>query len=43
MEKNAGFDAYYVPIPETEAPVFENPEKALARVADCKNNKDGFP
>jgi protein-tyrosine phosphatase len=34
-EKNAGFDVYYVPIPDEEAPALEDLEKALAWVADC--------
>ena len=34
-EKNAGFDVYYVPIPDEEAPALEDLEKALAWVAEC--------
>lgn len=38
IEKNAGFDVYYVPIPDEEAPGVEDLEKALAWVADCIND-----
>ena len=38
IEKNAGFDVYYVPIPDEEAPALEDLEKALAWVADCINS-----
>ena len=34
-EKKAGFDVYYVPIADEEAPTLEELEKALAWVADC--------
>ena len=36
-EKNAGFDVYYVPIPDEEAPALEDLEKALVWVADSIN------
>jgi protein-tyrosine phosphatase len=37
-EKNAGFDVYYIPIPDEEAPALEDLEKALAWTADCINS-----
>ena len=37
-EKNAGFDVYYIPIPDEEAPALEDLEKALAWVTDCINS-----
>ena len=36
-EKNAGFDVYYVPVPDEEAPALEDLEKALAWVTDYIN------
>ena len=39
IEKNAGFDVYYVPIPDEEAPDLEGLGKALAWVTDGINNK----
>lgn len=38
IEKNAGFDVYYVPITDEEAPGMEDLEKALAWVADFIHN-----
>jgi len=37
-EKKAGFDVYYMAIPDEEAPSLEELEKALAWVADCINS-----
>ena len=37
IEKNAGFDVYYIPIPDEEAPAILELEKALAWVTDCTN------
>jgi protein-tyrosine phosphatase len=37
-EKNAGFDVYFVPVPDEEAPALEDLEKALAWVANCINS-----
>jgi protein-tyrosine phosphatase len=34
-EQNAGFNVYYIPIPDEEAPTFEELEKALSWVAAC--------
>ena len=33
-EKNAGFDVYFVPVPDEEAPVLEDLEKAMAWIKD---------
>ena len=38
IEKNAGFDVYYAPIADEEAPALEDLEKALAWVTDCINS-----
>ena len=37
-EKNAGFDVYYIPIPDEEAPAIEELEKAIYWVTDCINS-----
>jgi len=38
IEKNAGFDVYYIPIPDEEAPDIEELEKAIDWVTDCINS-----
>lgn len=37
-EKHAGFDVYFVPVPDEEAPALEDLEEALAWVADGINS-----
>ena len=37
-EKNAGFEVYYMPIPDEETPALEDLENALVWVSDCVNS-----